>query len=87
MDFGYIPLPAKDLFKMKPGDRFRAYWCKDDNEENCRLNYTVMEVKSNKNGVILCKDEWYSFYEDEIIAPEENILDLYSRGYCYLYKA
>ena len=83
----FEPLAAKDLFKMQPGDTFRAYWQKDDNPEDVRLNYDVMVVALNEDDAILCLDSGWEFSRDEITDdPEENMLNMCGRGYCYLYK-
>jgi hypothetical protein len=81
------PLAAEDLFKMQPGDTFRAYWEKDDNPDDVRLNYDVLVVASNEDDCILCLDPSWAFSKDEMTDdPSENMLDVCGRGYCYLYK-
>lgn len=83
----FEPLSAEDLFKMQPGDTFRAYWAKDGSPEDVRLDYDLIVVGSNENGYIHSFDYCWEFSKDEMTDdPSENILDLCGRGYCFLYK-
>ena len=83
----FEPLSAELLFKMQPGDTFRAYWEKDDNPDDVRLDYDLIVVGRNENGFIHSLDYCWEFSKDEMTDdPSENMLDLCGRGYCYLYK-
>lgn len=78
-------MPVKELFKLKPGEKFRVTWAKDDDEENgSRLNYTLQTVKSNANGIILENSGGYEWTKDEIISRDRNQLDT-SRGIAYFF--
>lgn len=80
-------LTAEDLFKMQPGNIFRAYWRKDDDPEDVRLNFDLMVVAENKDGTITCQDCGWTFSIDQIIEPKDNILDMSGRGKCYLFES
>jgi hypothetical protein len=84
-----VPLPAKEFFTLKPGDKFVVYWAKDDDPERVRLDYETQTVDSvERNGkevTIFPTDAGYEWSSSETCAAGENVLDT-SRGYAYLYK-
>jgi len=87
---GLQPLPARDFFALKPGDKFVVYWAKDDDPANVRLNFeeqTVDAVERDSTGgaIIFPTDEGYEWSTDEMCSPGESCLDT-SRGYAYLYR-
>ncbi len=77
------PMPAKELFKLQPGDQFRVYWAKDDNINDLRLNYDLLTVETNDGTSILTED-CYDWHTGEMHDLENNMLDT-TRGYAYLY--
>lgn len=86
------PLPAKDFFALKPGDKYVIYWAKDDDVRDLRLNFAVQTVDSiigslnDPHGLtIFPDDEGYEWTSHEMIEPGDNTLDT-SRGYAYLFR-
>lgn len=80
------PLPAKELFQLKVGDKFVVFWAKDDDPQYTRLNYVTQTIVETDGNVIHVDDDGYEWSRDELVTDEENMLDT-SRGYAYFYKA
>lgn len=78
-------LSIRDLFAMKPGDKYRVYWAKDDDPQYVRLNYDTQTVLSNDGETLTDGDyDWYlSEAHDDL---DNNVLDT-SRGLAYFYRA
>jgi len=79
------PLPVGELFKLKPGDRFVAYWAKDDDPRDIRINYETLTVEAN-DGKTITDNGGFDWYTDEIVDPNGNQLNT-SRGYAYFYRS
>ena len=79
------PLPAKELFKLKPGDKFVVYWAKDDDSQYVRMNYKTQVVKTNDGKTLEAKGDWI-WEKEDFPDLKENLCDT-SRGYAYFYKA
>ena len=78
-------MSVRELFSLKPGDKFIADWHKDDNPKYHRFNMEEMIVASN-DGNTLTTEDCVEFYTSEIIHNNWDIneLDL-SRGSCFFY--
>lgn len=77
-------LSIKELFNLKPGEKFIVYWAKDDDPRDVRLNYKTQIITSNDKETITVDDLGYEWYKTECPDEEDNLLDT-SRGYAYFY--
>lgn len=80
------PLAARDLFNLKPGDKFIVYWAKDDDKSYVRLDYEVQEVAEITGDTLYVTDPDYEWGRSEIVDPNRNELDT-GRGTAYFYTS
>lgn len=79
-----LPLTIKDLFKLKPGDKYVVYWAKDDKADDVRLNYETLEVETNVGGCIMSRS--YAWYIKQAIDKNSNQINT-ARGTAYFYRS
>jgi hypothetical protein len=78
------PLPARDLFNLKPGDTFVVYWAKDNDKSYVRLDHEVQEVAEIVGDTLYVTDPDYEWSRSEIVDPDRNELDI-DRRIAYFY--
>lgn len=83
--FEYEPLPSQELFKLPPGSKFVAFWAKDGDMEDIRLNYDTQTILPESDEDTVRTEEGYEWYRHEIDTYGVNTMQT-GRGTAYLYR-
>jgi len=84
----YQMVSCQDLIKAKKSDTFYAYWCKDDNPDDLRMNYdrcsvSEIEIDNSRFEIYFDKKSWSATF----CSKEATSGDMCGRGSVYIYKA
>lgn len=75
----YKPMPLSVVFDLKPSQKFRVFYAKDDDPADVRFDYEVFTVERN-DGTDLDTDDGYTFTRTQFDSAKDNSVGMSGRG-------